>query len=62
MTVAESSFKRLTIRNSDGTVSQPTSTSVEQVFYRLADYEDLGYTPEELKKLIKERANDEIKL
>jgi len=47
-------FKRLTMRNSDGTVSQPTSTSVEQVFYRLADYEDLGYTPEELTKIIKE--------
>ena len=33
-------MERLTIRNSDGTVSQPTSTTVEAVFYRLADYED----------------------
>ena len=33
-------MERLTIRNSDGTVSQPTTTTVEQVFYRLAEYED----------------------
>lgn len=33
-------MERLTIRNSDGTVSQPTGTTVEAVFYRLADYED----------------------
>lgn len=33
-------MERLTIRNSDGTVSQPTGTTVEAVFYRLPDYED----------------------
>ncbi|MBQ7818552.1 MAG: hypothetical protein IJ341_02525 [Bacteroidales bacterium] len=44
--------KRLTIRNSDGTVSQPTATTVEDVFYKLAEYEDIGYTPSELKAII----------
>lgn len=44
--------KRLTIRNSDGTVSQPTTTTVEDVFYKLAEYEDIGYTPSELKAII----------
>ena len=39
-------MERLTIRNSDGTVSQPTSTTVEAVFYRLADYEDTGRDPQ----------------
>lgn len=44
-------MKRLTIRNSDGTVSQPTATAVEEVFYRLADYEDTGLTPEEISEI-----------
>ena len=39
-------MERLTIRNSDGTVSQPTSTTVEAVFYRLADYEDTDRDPQ----------------
>lgn len=34
-------MKRLTIRNSDGSVSQPTSTTIKAVFEKLADYEDL---------------------
>lgn len=38
---AEIRHKRLTIRNSDGTVSQPTWADIESVFYRLAYYEDL---------------------
>ena len=38
-------MERLTIRNSDGTVSQPTGTTVEAVFYRLADYEDTNREP-----------------
>ena len=42
-------MKRLTIRNSDGTVSQPMNTTVEQAFHRLADYEDTGVTPEEIR-------------
>ena len=44
-------MERLTIRNSDGTVSQPTSTTVEAVFYRLADYEDTDREPAEILKL-----------
>ena len=31
---------RLTIRNSDGSVSQPTNVTIESVFERLAEYED----------------------
>lgn len=34
-------MKRLTIRNSDGSVSQPTTTTFEVVMYRLAAYEDI---------------------
>lgn len=45
-------MERLTMRNSDGSVSQPTRTSVEAVFYRLADYEDIGLTPEEIRCLL----------
>lgn len=44
-------MERLTIRNSDGTVSQPTTTTVEQVFYRLAEYEDTGLEPEQVKAM-----------
>jgi len=44
-------MKRLTIRNSDGTVSQPASTTVEDVFNRLADYEDTGVTPDEIEEM-----------
>lgn len=44
-------MERLTIRNSDGSVSQPTNTTVEAVFYRLAAYEDTGLTPEEIMAL-----------
>lgn len=45
-------MERLTMRNSDGSVSQPTRTSVEAVFYRLADYEDIGLAPEEIRCLL----------
>ena len=38
---AKIQHKRLTIRNSDGTVSQPTWADIEGVFYRLAYYEDM---------------------
>lgn len=34
-------MKRLTIRNSDGSVSQPTHSTFEKVFNRLAEYEDM---------------------
>lgn len=40
---------RLTLRNSDGTYSQPTSLTFEKLFYKLAEYEDL----EEQGRLIK---------
>ena len=42
-------MKRLTMRNSDGTVSQPYGVTVEEVFYRLAEYEDRGMEPDEIK-------------
>lgn len=45
-------MNRLTMRNSDGTVSQPTDTTVESVFYKLAEYEDLGKTPEEIRQIL----------
>ena len=33
-------MERLTIRNSDGTYSQPTHTTFEKIFYKLAEIED----------------------
>ena len=42
-------MERLTIRNSDGSVSQPTSTTIQAVFEKLAAYEDTGMKPEEVK-------------
>jgi hypothetical protein len=33
-------YERLTIRNSDGSVSQPTNSTIEKVFNRLAEIED----------------------
>ena len=33
-------YERLTIRNSDGSVSQPTHSTFEKVFNRLAELED----------------------
>ena len=44
----------MSVRNSDGTVSQPTGTTVEAVFYRLADYEDTNREPAEIRKLERE--------
>lgn len=41
-------MERLTIRNSDGSVSQPTNTSYADVFMKLAAYEDIG-SPEEFR-------------
>ena len=41
-------MKRLTIRNSDGTVSQPTNSTCEKVFNRLSEYEDTGLEPDEI--------------
>lgn len=45
-------MKRLTIRNSDGSVSQPTHSTFEKVFNRLADYEDIGLEPQEIMAAI----------
>ena len=42
-------MKRLTIRNSDGSVSHPTYLKWAEALERLAEYEDTGYTPEEIR-------------
>ena len=60
-------MERLTIRNSDGTVSQPTTTTVEQVFYRLADFEDfeetVGFSLEDMRTIYKGmKGNEYIRL
>ena len=44
-------MERLTMRNSDGSVSQPTSTTVEAVFERLAQYEDTGFAPADVRDM-----------
>ena len=44
-------MKRMTIRNSDWTVSQPTNLNWENVLYRLAAYEDTGLEPEQVMEL-----------
>ena len=44
-------MERLTIRNGDGSVSLPTSTTVEAVFERLALYEDTGFTPADVRDM-----------
>ena len=41
-------MKRMTIRNSDWAVSQPTNLNWENVLYRLSAYEDTGLEPEEI--------------
>lgn len=43
---------RLTIRNSDCTVSQPTNLNWESVLYRLAAYEDTGLEPEDVISVV----------
>lgn len=45
-------MKRLTIRNSDGTVSQPVDLKWSEALERLAAYEDTGLMPEELHELL----------
>jgi len=44
-------MERLTMRNSDGSVSQPTSTTAEAVFERLTSYEDTGFTPTDVRDM-----------
>lgn len=45
-------MKRMTIRNSDWTVSQPTNLNWENVLYRLTAYEDTGLEPEEISDAV----------
>lgn len=55
-------MKRLTIRNSDGFVSQPTSTTIEDVFYKLAEYEDTEMDPSEIEQMKIDLCNAEVEL
>ena len=43
--------KRLTIRNGDGSVSQPTDLKWAEALEKLADYEDSGLTPAEVRSM-----------
>lgn len=43
--------KRMTIRNSDGSVSQPTDLKWAEALEKLADYEDTGLTPAEVRSM-----------
>ena len=45
-------MERLTIRNSDGSVSQPTGLNWEEALNRLAAYEDTGMTPKEVHDML----------
>lgn len=47
-------MERMTIRNSDGSVSQPTDLKWAEALDRLAAYEDTGLTPEEVTALQKD--------
>lgn len=47
-------MERLTIRNSDGSVSQPTDWKWAEALDCLADYEDTGLTPGEVKSMQEE--------
>ena len=44
-------MERLTIRNSDGSVSQPINLDWDGALRKLAAYEDTGLTPERVKAL-----------
>lgn len=44
-------MERLTMRNSDGSVSQPLDLQWAEALGRLADYEDTGLGPNEVKQL-----------
>jgi len=45
-------MKRLTIRNSDRTISQPTDLKWAEALERLAEYEDTDLTPEEISRIL----------
>lgn len=44
-------MERLTIRNSDGSVSQPTDLKWSEALEKLAAYEDTGVEPEEVRSV-----------
>lgn len=44
-------MERLTIRNGDGSVSQPTDSTFEKVFNKLAEYEDTGMEPRDIRRM-----------
>ena len=44
-------MERLTIRNSDGSVSQPTGLNWSEALERLAAYEDTGLEPESVEAI-----------
>ena len=45
-------MKRLTIRNSDGSVSQPVDLKWDEALERLAAYEDSGLTPDQVRGMM----------
>lgn len=47
-------MERMTIRNSDGSVSQPTDLKWAEALDRLAAYEDTGLEPAEVSALVKD--------
>lgn len=47
-------MERMTIRNSDGSVSQPTDLKWAEALDRLAAYEDTGLEPREVSAIVKE--------
>ena len=46
-------MERMTIRNSDGSVSQPTDLKWAEALDRLAAYEDTGLMPRDIEELLK---------
>lgn len=45
-------MKRLTIRNGDGSVSQPTDMKWSEALERLASYEDTGLMPDQVRGMM----------
>lgn len=55
-------MERLTIRNSDGSVSQPTNLDWSAALERLAAYEDTRLTPEEVEIMRETKADAQFML
>ena len=51
--------ERLTMRNSDGSVSQYARLNWADVLYKLAAYEDCGLSPKEVQEMVDK--NKEVK-